>query len=67
MRRQPMDADEYRAAIEHFQMSQGEAAEFLGLSLRTSNAYANGGAIRMGDSMLLRLMIKRKIKPEDVT
>lgn len=66
MRRHPMDAEEYREAIERLHLSQGGAAEFLGLSLRTSNAYANGGNIRMGDAMLLRLMLKNKLKPEDV-
>ena len=66
-RRKPMSADEYRRAIERLGVgTQDKAADFLDVSLRTSHGYANGAPIPTHVAMLLRLMLKHGIKPEDV-
>lgn len=61
-----MNGEQYKKAIATLGMTQGAAAEFLGVSLKTSNSYANGAAIPEGTAKLLRLMIKLKLKPEGV-
>jgi hypothetical protein len=38
-------------------VTQGEAAEMLGVSIRTSNGYANGEAIPEPVARLLRLLV----------
>jgi DNA-binding transcriptional regulator YiaG len=60
-------AMQYRAAIEKLGLSQQGAARFLGAGERTSRRWALGEA-RVPESvaLLLRLMIRLKIKPEDV-
>lgn len=59
-----MTAKQYRAAIETLGLSQGAAARFLGVSIRTSWGYANGEPIPEMAAKLLRLMIEHKIKPD---
>jgi hypothetical protein len=62
-----MTANQYRKAIEDLEMSQARAAEFLGVSLRTSQGYALGEyPVPEGFAKLLRLMVRLKLKPEDV-
>lgn len=62
-----MTGVQYRAAIEKLGLSQQGAARFLCVGERTSRRWALGEA-RVPESvaMLLRLMIRLKIKPEDV-
>lgn len=58
---------QYRAAIDKLGLSQRGAAAFLGVDERTSRRWALGEAqIPESVAMLLRLMIKLKLKPEDV-
>jgi hypothetical protein len=57
---------QYRTALERLGLTQDSAAEFLGVSLRTSHGYANSSPIPEGYAKLLRLMIRLKLKPEDV-
>lgn len=61
-----MTPNQYRTALERLGLTQETAAEFLGVSLRTSHGYANGSPIPKTTAMLLRLMTQRSIKPEDV-
>ena len=61
-----MNKDQYRDAIYRLGLSQGAAAAFLGVSIRTSWGYANGKPIPLGYAKLLRLMIERGIQPADV-
>ena len=61
-----MTKTQYRAALESLGLTQAEAAEFLGVSLRTSWGYANGEPIPEGYAKLFRLMQKLELKPEDV-
>lgn len=61
-----MTGPEYKQAIAALGMTQETAAEFLGVSLRTSAGYAAGGSIPEGVAKLLRLMVRKKLKPKDV-
>jgi hypothetical protein len=61
-----MTSDQYRTALEKLGLSQGAAAKFLGVSLRTSWGYANGEPIPEGYAMLLRLMVRLNLTPVDV-
>lgn len=63
-----MTAMQYRSAIEKLGLSQRGAAAFLGVDERTSRRWALGEAqVPDSVSLLLKLMIRLKIKPEDVT
>jgi DNA-binding XRE family transcriptional regulator len=61
-----MTAKQYRAAIERLGMTQGRAAEFLGVSPRTGQRYATEGGIPVAVDMLLTLMIALNLTPETV-
>jgi hypothetical protein len=61
-----MNQTQYRTALERLGLTQETAAEFLGVSLRTSHGYANGSSIPEATAKLLRLMVKLDLKPEDV-
>lgn len=61
-----MTGEQYKSAIARLGMTQDAAAEFLGVSLRTSNGYANGSPIPEGTAKLLRLMVTLNLKPEKV-
>lgn len=61
-----MTHNQYRAAIDRLGLSQVKAAKFLGISLRTSQNYANGEPIPEPTAKLLRLMVRLDLKPEDV-
>lgn len=62
-----MTANQYRKALEVLELSQAKGADFLGISLRTSQGYALGEyPVPEATAKLLRLMVKLKIKPEDV-
>jgi hypothetical protein len=62
-----MTANQYRKAIEALGLSQHRAAEFLGVSPRTSQGYALGEyPVPEAIAKLLRLMLKLGLKPEDV-
>jgi hypothetical protein len=58
-----MTSHQYRAALSRLGLTQAEAAEFLGVSTRMSNAYANGAWIPVSIAKLLRLMVKHGIAP----
>ncbi len=61
-----MTAKHYREALERLGLSQGSAAEWLGISIRSSHGYANGEPIPEPIAKLLRLCVRLKLKPEDV-
>lgn len=61
-----MTRNQYRAALAALGLSQAGAAEFLGISIRSSHGYANGEPIPEPTAKLLRLMLRLKIKPSDV-
>lgn len=61
-----MTDKQYRNAIDKLGLTQAGAAEFLGVSIRTSHGYANGEPIPEGYAKLLRLMVRLNLKPEDV-
>jgi DNA-binding transcriptional regulator YiaG len=62
-----MTAGHFRAALERLDLTQGEAAEFFGVSIRTAHAWANNGApIPEAVAKLLRLMQRLNLKPSDV-
>jgi DNA-binding XRE family transcriptional regulator len=57
--------NQYRTALERLGLTQESAAEFLGVSLRTSHGYANGSPIPEATAKLLKLMVRLNLKPED--
>ena len=60
-----MTTAQYRAALKKLGLTQAQATEFLGVSTRMSNAYANSAVVPVAIARLLRLMIRLKLKPED--
>lgn len=52
-----MTTDQYRAALERLGLSQGEAAKFLGISIRSSHGYANGEPIPRTVSHCLQMLL----------
>ena len=58
-----MTANQYRSALDKLGLTQAGAAEFLGVSIRTSHGYANGVPIPEGYAKLLRLMVRLNLKP----
>lgn len=62
-----MTANQYNAACEALGLAtQAAQAKFLGVSLRTAHGYANGSPIPVAMAKLLRLMVRLKLRPEDV-
>lgn len=61
-----LTANQYRAVLDKLGLTQAGAAEFLGVSIRTSHGYSNGEPIPEGYAKLLRLMVRLNLKPEDV-
>ena len=61
-----MTANQYRSVLDKLGLTQAGAAEFLGVSIRTSHGYANGEPIPDRYAKLLRLMVRLNLKPEDV-
>jgi hypothetical protein len=61
-----MNQNQYRTALERLGLTQDSAAEFLGVSLRTSHGYANGSPIPEGTAKLLRLMVRLNLSPPEV-
>jgi hypothetical protein len=62
-----MTPNQYRKALEALEMSQARAAEFLGVSLRSSQGYALGEyPVPEAAAKLLRLMVRLNLKPDDV-
>jgi hypothetical protein len=56
---------QYRAALDKLSLSQRAAGPFLGVDERTSRRWAADDPPQVV-GMLLRLMVKLKLKPEDV-
>lgn len=61
-----MTATQYRTALDRLGFTQAGAAEFLGISIRSSHGYANGEPIPQAIGKLLRLMVKFGLEPSDV-
>lgn len=60
-----MTSDQYKKALERLGMTQEQAGEWLGVSGRTGQNYAAKGPPQVV-AMLLRLMLKLNLQPEDV-
>lgn len=62
-----MTPKQYADAIDRLGLSQRGAAKFLGIDERTSRKWIAGDArIPESAAKLLRLMVRLKLKPEDV-
>jgi len=61
-----MTSTHFRNALDVLNLSQAQAAEWLGVSIRTAHGWANGKSIPEPVAKLLRLMMRLKLKPEDV-
>jgi hypothetical protein len=61
-----MTAAQFVEAYEALGLNQEQAAAFLQIGLRTCARYASEGGIPRAVQLLLLLMIKHEIKPEDV-
>jgi predicted XRE-type DNA-binding protein len=61
-----MNNVEFKNSLKHLNLTQKVAAEFLGVSLRSVHGFANSETVPLDISMLLRLMIRLKLKAEDV-
>jgi len=63
-----MTPTQYRTAIKALGLSQHLAGDWLGIGRRTSQGYALGEyPVPEPTAKLLRLMIRLKLKPDDVT
>lgn len=59
-----MTHHEYRRVLEHLDLTQQAAADFLDISLRQSQAYALGEyPVPKDRAMLLRAMVEYRLKP----
>lgn len=56
----------YRDSIAKLGLSQGAAARFLGISIKTSNRWAAGDHVPPHVVMLLDLMLRCGISPEEL-
>ena len=61
-----MIANQFRKALDDLGLTQGEAADWLGISIRAVHGYANDAPIPEPTAKLLRLMVRLKLKPKDV-
>ena len=61
-----MTSNQFRTALAALQLSQLEAAEWLGLSLRSIHGYANEKPIPEPVAKLLRLVVRLKLDPSEV-
>lgn len=62
-----MTANQYRAAIDRLNLSQAQAAVFLGVSLKQSQRWANAHApVPEAVAKLLRLMLKLGLQADKV-
>lgn len=61
-----MTANQFRKALDDLDLSQGRAAEWLGISIRAAHGYANGAPIPEPIAKLLRLTVRLNLKPDDV-
>jgi plasmid maintenance system antidote protein VapI len=62
-----MTGDEYQTAIRRLGLSQVAAAEFLGVDETTSRRWiANKNPVRRSAAMLLRVMIRYRLSPQNI-
>lgn len=62
-----MNGEEYRKAIERLDLTQVEAARFLGVDDTTSRRWvADKSPVPRATVMLLRLMIRYRLSPDHV-
>ena len=62
----PVTLTQFRKALDDLGLTQGEAAEWLEISIRAAHGYANGAPIPEPIAKLLRLCVRLKLRPEDV-
>lgn len=55
-----MNQNQFRAALSRLGIDQGEAAQLLGVTLRTVNGYANGNDIPLLVERFLDLLLDSK-------
>jgi hypothetical protein len=62
-----MTPTQYKASIASLSLSQERAGDWLGIGRRTSQGYALGEyPVPEPTAKLLRLVVRLKLKPEDV-
>ncbi len=61
-----MTANHFRKALDDLGLTQGEAADWLGISIRAVHGWANGAPIPEPVAKLLRLMVRLELKPQHV-
>lgn len=62
-----MKPKEYLAAIEKLGLTQAKAGEFVGFTARQSRRWISGDyPVPAAVAMLLRLMLKHKVRPDDL-
>jgi hypothetical protein len=61
-----MTPTQFRKALADLDLTQDGAAKWLGISIRAAHGYANGAPIPEPIAKLLRLMVRLKLRPEDV-
>jgi hypothetical protein len=61
-----MTPAQFRNALDALSLTQAQAAEWLGISIRAAHGYANGAPIPEPIAKLLRLCVRLKLRPEDV-
>jgi hypothetical protein len=63
-----MDSKQYRAALKKLGLNQTEAADMLGVSIRSSAGYAGGRPIPSAVALALKLMLRLQsaLEPEDL-
>jgi hypothetical protein len=61
-----MTPAQFRKALDDLGLTQAQAAEWLGISIRAAHGYANGAPVPEPIAKLLRLMVRLKLRPEDV-
>jgi DNA-binding transcriptional regulator YiaG len=59
-------ARQYRNALKKLGLRQSDAANLLGVSVRAAHSWANDVPVPEPVALLLRMMIKYKIRPEDL-
>jgi hypothetical protein len=65
MGRPPTKKTEYQKALDGLKLTQFEASEFLEIGERTSRRYASMKKLPTPIALLLALMLKYKLSPDD--
>jgi transcriptional regulator with XRE-family HTH domain len=61
-----MKSNEFRDALRKLKLTQQQAANAFGLSIRAVNGYCNGTPVPGPTALMLRLMVRFRPKPADL-